>query len=486
MKQHFNRHFPIIMFLFIVAIITGSCKENTLINAKVSPSSNQINVYQTSLACITHTYFDDTAQTSTDLSGVPIYQAVGSVTDPFFGTMTGATFFQVIPAITSGSFFDLNSIDSAILVLPYSGFTFGDTGNTTLTQTYQVFYMTDSLTSIFTPYFSYNTKSVDLAYPLSKPYTINLHNLQDSFSTTGVLIKNYPGLRIPLDTNALLSHLKPAQAAILPSSSTPFADFIASFKGICVRVADTRQSPAAIPYFQLDGSTVYTQAGILVYYHVKGAAIPVPDTSLLTSYYFSTGNCAHFNSISRSYSHFPVNNLFNSTQANDSIIALQYQPGASIDVVIPGLAHLPAGVINKAELQLCLLPGSYNPGNFQLPDKLYPNGIGNANYPGYPILPGLSYILSDYFPTGSVSPLSVLDGYYHGNISHGNRQNIATFTIDIPREVMTSIKAHNDTLHLHINGTQDFYGGFHMVAAGGSYSDTALRPRLFVVYSKLN
>ena len=29
---------------------------------------------------------------------------------------------------------------------------------------------------------------------------------------------------------------------------------------------------------------------------------------------------------------------------------------------------------------------------------------------------------------------------------------------------MASIAAKNDTLHYHINGTQDFYGAFHLVA----------------------
>jgi Domain of unknown function (DUF4270) len=487
LKQQFRRHYQVVIFLVLVALASGGCKENTLINSKVSPSANQINMHDTTLSCITHTYYDDTAQTSTDISGIPVYQAVGSMTDPFFGTMTAATFFQVIPLDPNNdSFFYKNTVDSAILVLPYSGYTTGDTSNTTATQTYQVFYITDSMTGIYTPYFSYNTKPVDLAHPLSAPYTVNIHSLHDSFVTVGVLPINYPGLRIPLKKELLQSHLSPAQDA-LHLSSNPFGDFIAKFNGVCVRVADTRNPAVAMPYFQLDGSSVYSEAGILIYYHVIGAPVPSPDSSIIASYYFSQGQCAHFNSISKSYAHYPVNALFNSKQKNDSIIALQYQPGASIDVVIPGLMNLDFSkiIINKAELQLSLLPGSYNPPNYQLPEKLYPQGIGNTNYPGFGILPGGSYILSDYFPTGSASPLAMLDGYYH-LIDHGSRKAIPTFTIDIPREVMTSRKANNDTLHLHINGTQDLYGAFHMVAAGGSYSDTALRPRLFIVYTKLN
>ena len=51
---------------------------------------------------------------------------------------------------------------------------------------------------------------------------------------------------------------------------------------------------------------------------------------------------------------------------------------------------------------------------------------------------------------------------------------------------MASIFAKNDTIHLHINGTEDFYGAFHMVAGGGNYPDSNYRAKIKIVYSKLN
>ncbi len=461
--------------LLLAALMQAGCRENTLVNSKIAHNNNTAGVWDTSLPCITHTYYDDNVITSTNIGGLSIYQGVGSIIDPFFGTMTGATYFQVIPANFSSTLYEGTAIDSVVLLLPYSGFTYGDTANQFLTQTYQVFYLQDAL-SYDSAYYGYTNKSIDVASPLSDPTEVNIYHLNDTFSTGGVYYRK--GLRIKLNQQAFMDRIGPAQA-ILTNSSTPATDFINLFKGICVRVANPLQTNTAIPYFRLDGSTRFDQAGVSVYYHHTNVA--TPDT-LVENYSFSTGNCAHFNSITRSITGFPINSLYTSTQPNDSIIALQNQPGASIDVVIPGLLKIPAGVINKAELQLKLLPG-YAYGNLTGPDRLYPYGISNGIFP-VGVTVGLSYNVADRYPLTSLSPLSVLDGFVHTFTENGKQ--VSTYTINIPREIVTSIAAKNDTVHLHINGTQDVYGAFRMVAGGGSYSDPSYRPKLFVVYSKLN
>jgi hypothetical protein len=460
--------------LAAVFMETG-CRENTLINAKVAPANSEIGVWSTSLACITHTHYDDTVITSINIGGLSIYQGVGAISDPFFGTMAGATFFQVVPSQFKSDLYDNNAtIDSAVLVLPYSGYTYGDSTDVNQTQSYQVFYLdkNDSL-GYNTTYYSYSTKPVDVT-PLSDPTEVNLHSLTDTFSANGVVYTK--GMRIKLNLPALLNYLKPAQAK-LTLSTDPTADFINLFKGVCVRATNPATPGKAFPYFRLDGPDVNSEAAVKVYYHHAS-----PLDTLVENYYFNTGSCAHFNGITKSYAGFPVNDLFQSTQPNDSIIALQNQPGASIDIVIPGISKLPAGVINKAELQLSLLP-AYNANSFlSIPEKLYPLGIANGTYPsGYGA--GIAYNVADRYPLTSLSPLGVLDGYIH-TFTRGGK-TIQTYTIDLPREVMTSIAAKNDTIHLHINGTQDFYGAFHLVAGGGSYPDTLYRPRLFIVYSKL-
>lgn len=481
MKHCFYSRQAFITVILVALITLVGCKENTLINSKISPSSNAIGVFDTSLNCITHTYYGDTSITSTNISGLSVYQVVGNYLDPFFGSMSGSTFFQVVPLDVNSTLLDSVIVDSVVMVLPYSGFTYGDTASQTATQTYQVFYMAEPIAYDST-YYSFTTKAVDATFPLSDPVTINVHALRDSFGYT-VVPANYPGLRIKLKPNYINSLLKKAQQS-LAGSTDPLNTFISKFNGICVRPADTRTNGAAIPYFQLDGSTIYSEAGLLVYYRNS-----TTDTSHIEPYYFSQASCGHFNNIAQSYSHYPVNSLYTSRSANDDIIALQNLPGAAIDVVIPGISHLPTGIICKAELQLVVLPGygnSYSIGSDSaslIPQKIYPQGIGINNYPPG-IISGLEYNLADYYPLGSTSPLGVLDGYVHPITRNGT--TVYAFTIDIPREVMASAKAGNDTLHMHVNGTFEYYAAYHLVAGGATYPDALYRPKLFVVYSKLS
>jgi len=469
------------MALVAAVLLNSGCRENTLIRSNVLPANDTVGIKSYTLPCITHTYYDGYSITSTDIGGIPIYQGVGVYEDPFFGTMTGATFFQLATTTYANPFSDM-TVDSAILVLPYSGFTFGDTGNTSLTQTFQVFYMQDSLSDPSTVnYYASTTKPIDLANPLSDPITVYPAQLVAAYNNidTVTMAENIPGLRIKLKLPALFKYLGPA-VNLLAGSSDPVQDFFNTFHGICVMPANTRRGSAAIPYFRLDGSNPYNRASILVYYH-DPAVVPARDTDEVEQYYFSTSLCSHFNNITRSYSRYPVNNLLQSTQANDSIITLQNQPGTCLDIVVPGIKSLPAGIINNAQLQLRIIP-SYNPRASDLPERLYPVGVGSSGYPGG-IGAGVEYNLADRYPVTSLSPLSFMDGFSH--TINVNGTDVTTYTINLPREVMNSIAAKNDTIHIHLSGTQDFYGAYKMIAGGGSYRDTMYQPRLIVVYSKL-
>lgn len=459
-----------------MAITLTGCKENVLINSKISPADNTIGVFSVSLPVITHTYFDDSANTGITFSGIPVYQALGTITDPFFGTMTASTYFNLLPSNPTTALYDNCTVDSAFLVLPYSGFTYGDSANTSATQTYQVFYMNDTI-GYTTTYYGFSSKPIDANAPLTDPFTINVHSLTDSIQIDTA--KYHPGLRVKLKQSVLMPHIMSALANCM-SATSPTLAFLNYFNGVCIRVADTRSTGVAIPYFQLNGSDMYSHAGILVYFHNNSA----PTTAIVEQYYFSPDASSHFNSIQKSYSHYPVNNLLHSTAANDDIVALQNTPGASIDVVIPGISSLPAGIISKAELMLTLLPGNdYNPAIFASAEKVYGIGIGTSTYPSG-VTAGESYILSDRYPISSTSAFNILDGYSHSFTVNGT--NVTTYTLGIPREIMNAIAQKSDTVHLHISGTTDYYGGFHMVAGGGNHSDTVYRAKLKVVYSKLN
>ena len=446
--------------LCLAAVCTTSCKEHTLLSAKVSPANDTALIQSKSLACVTSTYYDDTMITSTNL-GLPIFQAAGSVNDDFFGITTAATFFQIIPD-NVGFYFNGYTIDSAVLVMPYSGFTWGDTANANLTQNYQVYALADTMGAPDATYFSYSSKP--LAAPLSDVVTVNLHNLRDSVAVLGVM--QHPHMRIRLNSTFL--HYIDSSANIKASTVGAFTN---AFPGICVRVADTRSSTAALPYFQLDGTDAYSRAGVLVYSHTNGKN----DTNV-TQYYFSTTSCSHFNNIARSYSRYPVANLYAAGQANDSLIAVQNLPGATIDLVIQHLLDsLPANIVlNQAQVQISLLP-QYTSPVFFAPLRIFPVGV-NAN--------GI-YGIADLYPASDAT-IAQIDGYAHNFTYKNTTATTSTYTINIPREVQSAIAAHQNTLHLHINGSENFFGAYRMIAGGGNYIDPRYRARLFVVYSKLS
>jgi Domain of unknown function (DUF4270) len=457
-------------FLSIGVVYLAGCRENVLMNSKISPSNHDVGVYQKNLSCITHTQFSDTVLTSTNI-GIPIYQAIGAISDPYFGVTSGTTFFQVIPSSLGFTFAATDTIDSAILVLPYAGFTYGDTANRSITQTFQVFALTDSLGDpILSNYYSFNTKSTDVNNPLSAPFTFNVYHLQDSVLVSG---KNHAGLRIKLNLKNLLPKLNAALSA--DSTTASQATFISAFPGLCIRSADSRKTAGALPYFELDGTDPFSQAGILVYYHEH------PSDTSYTQFYFNPTYCAHFNNVVSSYGHYPVSKLYASNEKNDSVVAIQNLPGAELDLKIYGISSLPAGIINKAELQISLLP-AYKNDLFAYPEKLYVTGVATATYPSN-FTKGELYNVADRYPLTSLTPLSVMDGYPHLNFG---TYNSTTYTINIPRELMQAIAQKSDTIHLLINATQDYYGAFRLIAGGGNNSDSTLRAKLKVVYSQLN
>ncbi len=476
MNSVFHRLRIIYVMLAFTAIGFAGCREHTLISSALSPAADTVGVHADTLSCITHTFYDDNIYTSVNITGLFEYQGVGALTDSFFGTMTGSTYFQIantggiLTIDTSVS----NHIDSVILNVPYSGFAFGDTNSTNITQSYQAFYLDDTI-GYNSVYFPYTNKSVDIANPLSDPIAVNVYHLRDSVTVAGV--KYHPAMRLKLNKAHIMSKLNNA-ITIGAGSTIAASAFVDAFKGICVRPADYRLFNKVIPYFILNGSDDYSKAGVLVYYHTTA----YPDSVQHLAFSHEQALCGHFNNITKSYSRFPIHKLYTSTQTNDSIIALQNQPGATIDVKIYGLKSIPKDVIiNKADLQISLI-SSLNSANLFAPAQIYPIGIGNGTYPTGTTA-GDEYTVLDRYPLTTTSPYGILDGTSH-TITYGTT-NITTYTVGIPREVISSIAANNDTLHYHIRGTQVLYGAYRMLAAGGNYSDIRYKTKLIVVHSSL-
>ena len=144
--------------------------------------------------------------------------------------------------------------DSAVLILPYTGFSWGDTTNQNAIEEFAVYRVTEDM-SKDTAYYSKQYKAVDWSNQLNESNSINLYRLRDSVKVSGS--NRAPHLRLKLKTafmNELLTIAKNANSN---------ADFINAMKGIYIVAKDTSNNNIkTIPYFYLSGSSDYSRAGI--------------------------------------------------------------------------------------------------------------------------------------------------------------------------------------------------------------------------------
>lgn len=473
----------------LAAFAFTSCKERTILGQNMNLTNNNLNLADTYLTCTTSTYYDADTEHYTNYvnSQLYVFQALGVVNaDPVFGKTYGDSYFQLLQptqllGITDAFNFSNYGVttDSAELILPYSGSFWGDSSGILAPgdnmQTYQVYQMTDSLGLFANGVFYYASTAFKYSTALSAPTTISMQHIADSVLINGIYTS--PHMRIKLNQNIIDAFNSLGAQAY---SST--YNFTSAFKGIYVKSIENTHS-LNLPYVRLDGSTtadfasLYTRAGILVHGHTATTG----DT--VFAYYFDPTYCGLNNNVRRDYSSRSFTNIFN--KQSDKIY-LQNAPGAGMDIVVHGINQIPKSVVNRAELEITMLPS----GNgvawdsiLSAPPRLYAEGVkvqgGVAS----------TYTLADREPISSTSPLEIIDGYAHvfnypasGNLP---ATSMMTYTINIPREVQSAMINGVDSIHLHINGTFDLVGAYRLVAAGGNYSDQRLRTKMRVVYSKI-
>lgn len=445
-----------------------SCKENTIIRTDVVPAVDNITVFGTdTLTLITNTVQDDTVVTNAYVSGLNVYMGAGNISnDAYFGKTSASFYFQVRPPQDNYSF-DRSKyqLDSAILILPYSGTSYGDTVGSAGYQTFKAYRMNEPIYFDSVYYASSPAKSVEGTPFASKTVFIPdlVNSRRDSTLVGGR--KRAPHLRMRITDDNLINRIIDAGAANT-------AAFISIFNGIYVT---TEAGGNTIPYFRLNGDDVYSKAGILMYYHTQNSGGLITDT-LTVSYPFdptaSQTKTAFFNKVSRDFTGTPVKYLFSSNSGSEGTIAVQNLPGAAIDLRIPYAKNLPRCIVNKAELIITQIPSPMD-GVFAPPDRLYPMVVNEY---------GVKSRIADLNATTSTASLYFVDGYSRSANVGGKIVN--QYVLNFPRELQNAIVEQKKELRLRINGTQSFIGAFRLTAAGSNYSQPAYRIKLNVVYTK--
>ncbi len=444
-----------------LAISATGCKEDTILKAGIAPASDNIfsNAIGDTLTIYATTVFDDSTATGfTPTSGI-IYHGVGTSNDAFFGRSNFGIYMQLLPTASNLSL--PTTPDSAVLILPYSGFSWGDTSNKNAIEEFEVYRLTEDI-SKDTAYYSKQYKNVDWSNPLSESNSINLYNLKDSVMVNGT--NKAPHMRIKLKT-AFMNEL-----LTIAKNANNNSEFVTAMKGIYVVAKDTNNNTIkTIPYISLTGSTDYTRAGIAFYYKENGGV----STNFLN---FSSTDCAHFNRITRNYNGYPAYPFITKTtgQLSDSIILLQNEPGAAIDIRIPYLKYLPKAIINKAQLVITKVSVAGDPDGDKMtePTRMFPVGIDKT---------GKAYSILDREPSDDTAPIDFIDGVKRTLTVNGI--TITQWYINIPREVQKTIINNSDELHLRINGTITYPGAYRLIA-GGKHS--AYKIRLNITYSQVN
>jgi hypothetical protein len=462
LKISFSQYTAILLLAIISMAATG-CKEDTIIKAGITPSSDFIytdNVIGDTLTINAKTVLDDSIATSYTDANISVVHGLGVLNDPFFGRTNWGIYMQVVPTAANLS---LPTVDSAVLILPYTGFAWGDTNSTT--QTYSVYRISDDLSDTVT-YYSKTYTNVESTPISAAPVTVNLTHLGDSVRVQGA--NKAPHLRIKL-TGAFKDALIAAA-----NSSADNAAFLSLIKGLYIRANDTGNTTnKRVPYFLLTGSADYMRASIALYYQENGNT--AADSVRASFLNFITNGTVHYNYITRNYTS-QLQQYFQSIIKSDEVIAMQNEPGAALDIRIPNLKNLPIGLINKAQLVITQvkIPGDMSD-VFTTPSRIYPVGVDTT---------GLSYTILDRLPLTSSSPLEFMDGTAH-SVTMPNGTVTTQYFINIPREVQSAIVNRKKELHLRINGTVTYPAAYRLLA-GGSNSDKYYKIRLNIVYSKIN
>lgn len=446
-----------------VFVSVSSCKEDTILNASLVPVGDTINtvVIPDTLTILSRTFFDDTLVTSLSISGIPIYHALGSLSataDPYSGKTNASFYFQIIPPALNYTF--PATPDSAVLILPYGYFTWGDTSSI-IPQTFNVYEVTDTLTKD-TTYYSNTEKAVDKTNLLGSVTISSYATLKDSVNVAG--INRAPHIRIKM-SSTFINKIK--DGATAGDHFGAYSDFMKWFKGLYIEPANSG-SGNALFYFRLDGSDDYTRAGVVFYY--------TEDTAVKTaSFPFDMSYAAHYNKVKRDYTGTPTGALMASANTSDSVFIVQNEPGAVADLRFPFLKNLPKQPINKAELVITQLSLAGDQAAVYFPmERLYPVGVNTD---------GSTYTVLDRYPTSDSEPLIFMDGK-RKTVTIG-AITVSQYTLNLPREIQRAIVEQRDTLHLRISGASSFPGAYRLIGAGRNASNSSIRVKLNIVYSKI-
>jgi len=413
------------LFILLVSFFASCTKELTPIGLNLLSEDEMLQMgYTDTASIVAYSVSEDSVYTQELSSNYIGLAYIGSMNDPIFG-QTNAALYTQIKTTTSRVRFGTSPIfDSAYLLLPLQGNSFGDTMTN---MTFKVYELSES---IIDSVHAYSNSSIaynpaDLLGQITiqpRPHDSSYYNGK----------KRAPMLRIPINSlfgNKILN----IQDTNTLNSATEFVKY---FKGICI-VAEPQNNPNS-------GSILVTKVAVdesrlLMYYH---------NTADTLTYSFAiNSDCSRFNG----YTHNNYNGalpqlkqqLAGDTLLGKEFLFLQGMGGVKVKIKFPYLKswfNNQKVVINDAQLVLTNASAS---DVFKNPSTLTLRAVGE---------------------TGSTSPFTLIDeddanGYFDGVYNSSTR----SYRFNLKRYVQQVM-----------TGEIDNRNGLYLIIPSGSYTGTRL------------
>lgn len=453
-------------------MLSTGCKEDTIIKASVAPGNNSLGTVSVAdtFTVITKSVYIDTLNSSEKITGLPVVQALGTFVDPYFGTTNAGIYFQVLPTGTNTHFAPDGvdyTIDSAVLILPYSGFSWGNR-STPKPQKFKVFRVDQYMDPTAT-YYSNQDQPIQ-SQPIGEA-TVDLLSVMTDTPTVLGNNSGYRHIRIPLSNdfiNDINSHVGDAGAY---GSDENFLNFLKGFYVMPDTSANLAASADLLTYILLDGGSDYSRAAVAFYFHEKGST-----ESKTVFFNFNRDKNLSYSRITRNYEGYPVKTVLDNSAAtpgqSDDILVLQNEPGACIDVRIPYISSLPVSSILKAELVFTSVSSGTAADSLPSPSRLTLVGIADSD--------GSEYEINDFNANDITAAVAFVDGTRRTEQVNG--KEVTRYRINIPRELQRAINDSLNELHLRIKGAKSFPAAYRFVAGGRTNS--TYNTQLNIVYSK--
>lgn len=445
-------------------VITG-CKEDTIVKADVSPGDNDLGTQTVAdtFTVITKSVLIDRLKTSEKIEDFPVVQGLGTITDDFFGKTNAGLYFQVLPNVVDFQFAAGGyTIDSAVLILPYSGFSWGNRTDPK-PQNFKVFRLEQGM-NVDQDY--YSNEDLTIGTQLADVTVDMASAIKDTIIVAGDTAARH--IRLPL-SNDFITDIRNNIGTGTFSTDEAFLSY---FKGFYV-VPDSTANYAAgadlLSYILFDGNEDYTRVSVAFYYREDGS-----NETKTAFFNYNREKTANFNRIWRNYNGYPVKSFIDRYKStldiSDDTLLLQNEPGMAIDIRVPYVNSIPESSILKAELVLRQISSGAAADTLPAPNRLTIVGIDAS---------GEEYQINDF--TGDVNAAIVfVDGTQRLETVNGN--TVTTYKINIPRELQKAINDKRNELHLRIKGAKGFPAAYRLVTGGRNHS--TYNAQLNIVYSK--